>query len=571
MDIFLTYRAKIVLICNLLFSDADEKLFEPIAAEPPKDATHGDVACNAAMVLSKPVGQNPRVIAEKISEELKKDPTIESVEIAGQGFINIKLKNSVWFDVINHVLEKEEEFGRSKIGKGEKINVEYVSANPTGPMHIGHARNAVIGDVLANVLIASGYNVTKEYYINDAGAQVNVLAESALLRYREAMGEDIGEIPQGLYPGEYLIDVGQKLKHIYGDSLLKDSDRLKKIKKFAINEMMQMIKNDLGSLGVNHDVFSSEAELQGKKAIETSIKYLEDMGLVYRGVLEPPKGKTPEDWEPREQLLFKSTQFGDDVDRPLQKSDGTYTYFAGDIAYHKDKIDRGFNKMAIALGADHGGYVKRLNAIVKALSNNKASITVILSQLVNLVEDGQPVKMSKRAGNFITMREVIEKVGAGVVRFIMLTRKADAVIDFDMKKVLETSKDNPVFYVQYAHARICSAIRTAAEQGITSTLLDDNSVLTHPAEIDLIKKIAEYPRIIRQSALHMEPHRIAFYLHDIASSFHQLWNIGKDEDIRFIDTNNPVATKARLNLIKACKTVIYSGLNLLGTKAVEKM
>ncbi len=570
MDIFQKYRTKIVSICIILFPDADEKLFEPIAAEPPKDASHGDIATNAAMVLSKPLGQNPRAIAEKIAEQLRTEDSIEKVDIAGPGFINIKLKNSAWLEMVGIILT-DANFGKNNIGKGEKINVEYVSANPTGPMHIGHARNAVLGDVLANVLIYSGYAVTKEYYINDAGAQVNVLAESAMLRYREALGENIGEIPEGLYPGEYLIDVGQKLKALQGDALLKDKDALAKIKKFAIAEMMVMIKNDLALLGVEHDVFTSEADLHSKNAIQKSIDYLSSQGLVYRGVLEPPKGKTPEDWEPREQLLFKSTQFGDDVDRPLQKSDGSYTYFSGDIAYHKDKVDRGFNKMAITLGADHGGYVKRLTSVVKALSNNKASITVLLSQLVNLVEDGQPVKMSKRAGNFVTMREVIDKVGSGVVRFIMLTRKADAVIDFDLKKVLETNRENPVFYVQYAHARICSALRAAKEQGIESSNTDDISVLTHPAEIALIKKLAEYPRIVRQSAVHMEPHRIPFYLNDLASEFHQLWNIGADENIKFIDTSNPVATKARLNLIKACRTVISAGLNLLGVEAVERM
>jgi arginyl-tRNA synthetase len=571
MDIFQTYRKKILAICTLEFPDADERSFDPITAEPPKDSSHGDVATNAAMVLAKPLGQNPRAIAEKIAAALKKDSSIEKVEIAGPGFINLKLKNSEWLEVIKAILSDPKNFGRSNIGNGEKVNVEYVSANPTGPMHIGHARNAVLGDALATILQANGYDVTKEYYINDAGAQVNVLAESVLLRYREALGENIGEIPSGLYPGEYLIDVGQKLKALHGDALLKDKDALAKIKKFAIAEMMVMIKNDLAALGVEHDIFTSEAALHEKNAIQTSVEFLNKQGLVYRGVLEPPKGKTPEDWEPREQLLFRSTQFGDDVDRPLQKSDGQYTYFSGDIAYHKDKIDRGFNKMVIALGADHGGYVKRLTAIVKALSNNQAGITVLLSQLVNLVEDGQPVKMSKRAGNFITMRDVLDRVGKGVVRFIMLTRKADAVIDFDLKKVLETTKENPVFYVQYANARICSALRAATEQGISSNDNDDMSVLTHPAELELIRKIAEYPRVVKSAAIHMEPHRIPFYLHDLASVFHQLWNIGADENIKFIDPSNPVATKARLNLIKACSAVISSGLNLLKLEAVERM
>jgi len=571
MDIFVKYRERIVAICAAAFPDVDAKLFEPITAEPPKDATHGCIATNAAMVLAKPLGQNPRAVAEKISGELKKDATIDNVEIAGPGFINLKLKNSAWFEVINDVLKNPQTFGKANIGKGEVVNVEYVSANPTGPMHIGHARNAVIGDVLANILLAVGYKVAKEYYINDAGAQVNVLAESAFLRYREALGENIGEIPKGLYPGEYLVEVAQNFVTIHGDKFKNSEKFPQELKDFAIAEMLKLIKEDLAALNVKHDVFTSEAALHKQNAIEKCIEFLNAHNLLYRGVLEPPKGKTPEDWEPREQLLFKSTEFGDDVDRPLQKSDGQYTYFAGDIAYHLDKINRGFNKMVITLGADHGGYVKRLQAVVKALSGGKASINVILSQLVNLVENGQPVKMSKRAGNFITMREVIDKVGAGIVRFIMLTRKADAVIDFDIKKVLETTKENPVFYVQYAHARCASAIRTAAEQGISASPADDISVLTHPAEIELIKKIAEFPRVIRQSAIHMEPHRLPFYLYDLASNFHQLWNIGKDENIRFIDAANPVATKARLNLIQSCKTVIFSGLNLLGVEAVERM
>lgn len=571
MDIFQKYREQIVIICGIIFPTADEKSFNAITAEPPKDSTHGDIASNAAMVLAKPLGKNPRLVAEEILVELKKNKNIESAEIAGAGFINIKLKNSEWFNVVGEILNNPENFAKNNIGLGEKINVEYVSANPTGPMHIGHARNAVIGDVLARILSANGYNVTKEYYINDAGAQVNVLAESALLRYKEALGQNIGEIPQGLYPGEYLIDVAQKLKAIYSDSLLSDKDVLPKIKKFAITEMMVMIKNDLAMLGVSHDVFTSEAELHKNKALEKSVEYLNSLGLVYRGILEPPKGKTPEDWEAREQLLFKATEFGDDVDRPLQKSDGSYTYFSGDIAYHLDKYNRGFNKMVITLGADHGGYVKRLKAVVKALSGGKAIIDVILSQLVNLVEDGAPVKMSKRAGNFVTMNDVISRVGAGVVRFIMLTRKADATIDFDLKKVLETTKENPVFYVQYAHARICSALRSAEEQKINLDKNADITVLSHPKELALIKKLAEYPRILRSAANTMEPHKIPIYLYDLAAEFHQLWNLGKEEGLKFIDTSNPVATKARLNLLLATKSVLKMGLDLVGVDAMERM
>jgi arginyl-tRNA synthetase len=571
MDIFQKYREQIVIICGIIFPSLEEKSFSAITAEPPKDTTHGDIASNAAMVLAKPLGKNPRVVAEEILEELKKNKNIESAEIAGAGFINIKLKNSEWFNVVGEILNNPENFAKNNIGLGEKINVEYVSANPTGPMHIGHARNAVIGDVLARILAANGYNVTKEYYINDAGAQVNVLAESTLLRYKEALGQHIGDIPQGLYPGEYLIDVAQKLKAIYGDSLLSDKDALPKIKKFAITEMMLMIKNDLAMLGVSHDVFTSEAELHKNKALEKSVEYLNSLGLVYRGILEPPKGKTPDDWEAREQLLFKATEFGDDVDRPLQKSDGSYTYFSGDIAYHLDKYNRGFNKMVIALGADHGGYVKRLKAVVKALSGGKANIDVILSQLVNLVEDGAPVKMSKRAGNFVTMNDVITRVGAGVVRFIMLTRKADATIDFDLKKVLETTKENPVFYVQYAHARICSALRSADEQKISLDKNADISVLSHPKELALIKKLAEYPRVLRSAANTMEPHKIPIYLYDLSAEFHQLWNLGKEEGLKFIDISNPVATKARLKLLLATKSVLKMGLDLVGVDAMERM
>ncbi len=570
MDIFLKYRASIVSQCVLLFPDADTTVFDPITAEPPKDSSHGDIATNAAMVLAKPLGRNPREVATLLAEKLREQPTVASAEVAGPGFINIRLNNDAWLEIIRQILS-DKDFGKNNIGKGEKINVEYVSANPTGPMHIGHARNAVLGDVLANILAASGYDVTREYYINDAGAQVKVLAQSAMLRYREAMGEDIGEIPAGLYPGEYLIDVGQKAKHIYGDSLLKDPNALTKLQDFAVAEMMVMIKNDLGILGVKHDVFTSEAALHRDNAVEKSIEFLKGIGLVYRGILEPPKGKAPEDWEPKEQLLFRATEFGDDVDRALQKSDGSNTYFSGDVAYHKNKVDRGFNNMVLTLGADHGGYVKRLSSVVKALSGGKASVTVLLSQLVNLVENGEPVKMSKRAGNFVTMRDVIDRVGAGVVRFIMLTRKADAVIDFDLAKVLETTRENPVFYVQYAHARICSALRSAAEQNLLPKDAEDLSALKHPAELDLVRKLAEYPRVVRQAAVHMEPHRVSFYLCDLAATFHQLWNVGKDEDLRFINPDNPVATKARLNLITACKTVIASGLDLLGVQAVERM
>lgn len=570
MNIYTKYRQLSCDICKDFFNLEDGD-FTNVVAEPPKDSSHGDIALNAAMVLVKKIGKNPRQIAEQIKLELEKEDDIEKVEIAGPGFINISLKLSVWYAFLQEVNSQGADYGANSIGAGEKVNVEYVSANPTGPMHIGHARNAVLGDVIANVLKKSGYDVTKEYYINDAGVQIGVLCQSAFLRYKECLGVNIGEIPEGLYPGDYLVDVGRDFASIHGDKFKGTEEYPQEIRQFTIDAMMGLIKRDLADLGVNQDIFSSEKKLHDKNAIEQAVRYLDSKGLLYRGVLEPPKGKKPEDWEPREQLLFKATEFGDDVDRPLQKSDGEYTYFASDIAYHKNKIDRGFNKMVITLGADHGGYVKRLKAVVKAMSGGEAEIEAILSQLVKLMENGEPVKMSKRAGNFITLREVLDAVGKDVLRFIMLTRKADAGLDFDLVKVKEATKENPVFYVQYANARISSVNRQVEEKNIRLNKTPSLDLLSHSAEIDIIKKISEFPRVVEASALYFEPHRVTFYLYELASCFHQLWNLGKDENLKFINEEDIELTSARIYLINACKSTIKSGLELLGVEPVDKM
>ncbi len=570
MNIYSIYRDKIIEICGRLFPEVDKAAFKNIVVESPKEAKFGDLAVNAAMVLAKPLSQKPQDIANKILEEINKLPEVQKAEIAGAGFINITLKNKIFYKVLEVILNNPNEYGRSNVGAGEKINIEFLSANPTGPMHIGHARNAVVGDVLCNLLSATGYDVVREYYVNDAGGQIEVLAKSAFLRYKQALGVDIGEIPAGLYPGEYLVDVAENFKKIHGNKFLNDEKYPQELKEFAISEMLTLIKSDLKDLGVHFDIFASEKKLYEDKKLEASLEYLKDQNLLYRGILEAPKGKPIEDYEPREQLLFKATECGDDVDRPLQKSDGTYTYFSGDIAYHFDKVSRGFKKLVLVLGADHGGYVKRLGAVVSALSNKKTELKVLLSQLVKVVENGLPVKMSKRAGNFITMSEVLEKVGKDVLRFIMLTKKSDTALDFDIKKVVETTKDNPVFYVQYAHARINSVKRKAEESNIK--IADpDLKLLSHELEISLIKKISEFPKIVESSALHYEPHRITFYLYELASEFHQLWNIGKDEGINFVDEKNPALTEARLALVEACRITISGGLRLLGVEPVERM
>ncbi|WP_378946507.1 arginine--tRNA ligase [Paracoccus sp. R86501] len=547
-----------------------------VTVEPPRDPAHGDMATNAAMVLAKPAGMKPRDIADRLAARLT-DPRIAAAEVAGPGFLNLRLSPTVWQGVVASALKSGADFGRSDMGANLKINVEFVSANPTGPMHVGHVRGAVFGDALARLLDFSGHDVTREYYINDGGAQVDVLARSAFERYREANGLE-PEIREGLYPGDYLIPVGAALKEKYGDSLLDrpEDEWLQDIREFATQAMMEMIRGDLAALGVQMDVYSSEKALYGTGRIEDAIARLESQGLIYRGVLEPPKGKLPEDWEAREQLLFRSSAHGDDVDRPIQKSDGAWTYFAPDIAYHWDKIDRGFDQLIDVFGADHGGYVKRMNAAVKALSNGRVPLDVKLIQLVKLYKNGEPFKMSKRAGTFVTLRDVVEEAGADVTRFIMLTRKNDAALDFDFAKVLEQSKDNPVWYVQYASARVHSVLRRATEAGIDvsdSALAGaDLSVLAHPAELELARKVAEWPRLVEHAARAHEPHRIAFFLYEIASDLHSLWNRGNDDhSLRFVQDGDAATSQGKIALVRAVGVVISCGLGILGVAPAEEM
>nr|WP_111299783.1 arginine--tRNA ligase [Paracoccus saliphilus] len=547
-----------------------------VTVEPPRDPAHGDMATNAAMVLAKPAGMKPRDIAEKLAARLT-DPRIAAAEVAGPGFLNLRLSPVVWQQVVAAALKAGLEFGRSNMGAGQRVNIEFVSANPTGPMHVGHVRGAVFGDALARLLAFSGHDVTREYYINDGGAQVDVLARSAYERYREANGLE-PEIREGLYPGDYLIPVGEALKAEYGSSLLDkpEEDWLVAIRDFATLAMMEQIRGDLAALGVQMDVYSSEKALYGTGKIEAAIARLKDMDLIYHGVLEPPKGKLPEDWEPREQMLFRSSAHGDDVDRPIQKSDGAWTYFAPDIAYHFDKIERGFDKLIDVFGADHGGYVKRMQAAVRALSAGRVPLDVKLIQLVKLYKNGEPFKMSKRAGTFVTLRDVVEEAGADVTRFIMLTRKNDAALDFDFAKVLEQSKDNPVWYVQYASARVHSVLRRAAEAGIDvgdSALTGaDLSVLNHPTELELARKVAEWPRLVEHAARAHEPHRVAFFLYDIASDLHSLWNRGNDDtSLRFVQEGEPATSQGKIALVRAVGVVISSGLAILGVTPAEEM
>lgn len=547
-----------------------------VAVEPPRDPAHGDMATNAAMVLAKPAGLAPRAIADALARRLAADPRVSSAEVAGPGFLNLRLQPGVWQGLVKAVLEQGTEFGRSTVGAGAKVNIEFVSANPTGPMHVGHVRGAVVGDALANLLAFAGWQVTREYYINDGGAQVDVLARSAYERYREANGLE-PEIREGLYPGDYLIPVGEALKAKYGTSLLDrpEADWLVDLREFSTAMMMEMIREDLAALGVRMDVFSSEKALYGTGQIEAAIETLRGLDLIYEGVLEPPKGKTPEDWEPREQTLFRSTAHGDDVDRPVMKSDGAWTYFAPDIAYHYNKVQRGFDQLIDIFGADHGGYVKRMKAAVSALSGGRVPLDIKLIQLVKLFKNGEPFKMSKRAGTFVTLRDVVEMVGADVTRFVMLTRKNDMALDFDFDKVLEQSKDNPVFYVQYANARINSVLRKAQGAGVAvddATLAGaDLALLSHSAELALIAKLAEWPRLVEVAAKGNEPHRVAFYLYELASDLHGLWNRGNDEvTLRFVQEDAGV-TQAKIALARAVGVVISSGLAILGVTPVEEM
>jgi len=562
--------------------------FTRVAVEPPRDATHGDLATNAAMVLAGAVKQNPMALAEKIAEALRGQKLVSGdyrgrgfeVAAARPGFLNIRLEPAVWHTQLRAVLQAGTRYGDSDIGAGEKVNVEFVSANPTGPMHVGHGRGAVVGDALAALLAKAGFTVHREYYINDAGAQVNVLARSAHLRYREALGEDAGGIPEGFYPGEYLVATGRALAERDGDRWLNKPEAawLPPVREFAIGEMLALIRSDLAALGVTFDTFTSERELVASGAVDAGLTALVERGLIYEGVLEPPKGKLPDDWEPRPQTLFRATQFGDEVDRPLRKSDGSWTYFAADIAYHNDKVRRGFNNLIDIWGADHGGYVKRMQAAVTALSERKAKLDVKLTQLVHLFDKGEPVRMSKRAGTFVTLREVVDEVGKDVFRFIMLTRKNDQTLEFDFAKVKEQSNDSPVFYVQYAHARTHSVMRKAVEQ-FTAAQLSDAALagvplarLTDSLELGLIRQLASWPRIVESAAEAHEPHRIAFFLHDVAAQFNQLWNKGNDDaTLRFLIAVDAEVTLARLALLRGVAVVIASGLAVFGVEPVEEM
>ena len=551
-----------------------------IGVEPPRECSHGDVTTNAAMVLAKPAGQKPRDLAAIMVERFKALDHVTDADVAGPGFINLRLDPAFWGERLKDVLAAGVAYGNSNIGGGVPVNVEYVSANPTGPMHVGHGRGAVVGDALAGLLEKAGFAVTREYYINDAGAQIDALARSLHFRYREALGENVGDIPEGLYPGDYLVPIAKELKERDGDQWQSDDEGvwLEPLSAYAIDKMMDLIRDDLAAVGVEHAVFTSERKVVGEGAVDDVLNFLEQRNLVYTGVLEPPKGKKPDDWESRPQTLFRATDFGDDVDRPLKKSDGSWTYFATDIAYHRDKFTRGFKSMIDVWGADHSGYVKRMQSAVKAVTEGEGALDVKVCRLVNLMDNGEPVKMSKRAGTFVTLREVVDRVGKDVLRFIMLTRTDDKPLDFDLAKIMEQSKDNPVFYVQYAHARIHSVLRHAAEQfdspDLTPAALSEANIsrLTDETELELIKLMAQWPRVVEQAAIAHEPHRIAFYLNDLASVFHLLWNKGKDDSqLRFLSESDPELSRARLALIQGVAFVIASGLNVFGVTPLEEM
>ena len=548
-----------------------------VVVEPPRDAAHGDMATNAAMVLAKPAKAKPRDIADALAPRLAADPRIASAEVAGPGFLNLRLAPAVWQGLVGAVLEAGRAYGRSGVGQGAKVNVEYVSANPTGPLHVGHTRGAVFGDALANLLAFAGHDVTREYYINDGGAQVDTLARSVYLRYLEAHGEAV-EFAEGTYPGDYLVPVGAALKAEVGDAFVGKGEQfwLGEVRAFATDAMMDLIRADLAALGVEMDVFYSEKSLYGTGRIEAAIDDLDAKGLIYTGTLQPPKGKVPEDWEPREQTLFRSTAHGDDVDRPIKKSDGSWTYFAPDIAYHHDKIERGFDALIDVFGADHGGYVKRMKAAVSALSDGRVPVDIKLTQLVKLLRDGAELKMSKRAGTFVTLRDVIDMVGRDVTRFVMLTRRNDAPLDFDVDAVREQSKDNPVYYVQYASARIHSVLRRAAAAGIDvsddALRGADLTALDHPAELALAARLAEWPRLVEIAARTHEPHRVAFYLYDLAAAFHALWNRGNDETgLRFVQEGDAAASQPRIALARAVSVVLSAGLGILGVEPATEM
>jgi len=583
VDIFAHFQARVgECVDTLVASGAlpDGLDLSRVAVEPPRDDAHGDVTTNAAMVLAKPAKMKPRDIAEALVPHLEALEHVAAVDIAGPGFINMTLSSAIWPQVVAAVLDAGDTYGNSTVGGGMAVNVEYVSANPTGPLHVGHCRGAVFGDALASLLERAGYDVTREYYTNDAGVQVDTLARSVHLRYREALGEEIGEIPSGLYPGDYLVPTAKALAERYGPKFVEapEADWLELFRAATIDDMMDLIRADLAALNIHHDLFFSERTLHGADGdIARTVAALRESGLVFEGRLAPPKGQLPDEWADREQTLFRATDFGDDVDRALIKSDGSYTYFAADVAYMRNKFERGFKQMIYVLGADHGGYVKRLQAIAKAVSGGEAEAIVALCQLVKLYRSGEPVRMSKRAGDFITLRDVVDEVGPDVVRFLMLYRKNDAPLDFDFEKVTEQSRENPVFYVQYAHARICSVFRNAADvakgEAGADTLTNMNlNLLQDEAELTIIRRMAEYPRIVQGAALAHEPHRIAFYLHELAGAFHALWNRGKElPQLRFIDENRPDVTVARLAMLRAVRYVLSNGLGILGVVPVEEM
>jgi len=581
-----------------LFADFEERIRAIVAAadfganvdssrltvEAPRDRAHGDIATNAALVLAKQVGRNPRELAGLLATALRNDPDVASAEIAGPGFINLRLSQAFWARHLGLILALAGDYGRGGIGKGMKVNVEYVSANPTGPMHVGHCRGAVVGDSLANLLAFAGYDVTREYVINDAGVQIDALARSVEWRCREVAGHVSGEVPAGLYPGDYLKPVAKELVEEFGETLfsMPDAERLALLRVRSVDAMMALIRDDLALLDVHHDVFFSERTLHekidGVSEIDRMIAVMRERGFVYDGRLPPPKGELPEDWEDREQVLFRSSEVGDDMDRPLVKSDGSYTYFAADVAYFKDKWDRGFKRLVYVLGADHGGYVKRLRAVAKAVAGDETVLDVLLCQLVKLFRNGEPVRMSKRAGDFVTLRDVVDEVGRDAVRFMMLYRKAEAPLDFDFAKVTEQSRDNPVFYVQYAHARTNSVFRQASEELPGTDFSDaalrqaDLSLLTDPGETALIAKMAEFPRMVEQAARADEPHRVAFYLYELATEFHQHWGRGKDNPaLRFVNHANARLTLARLVIARALSFVISSGLAIVGASAPDEM
>lgn len=583
MDVFKEMRAELETVLDQLKSEGvlgGDIDTSRATMEPPRDSSHGDMATNAAMVMAKLAGMKPRDLAEKIVEKLELSDRVSSAEIAGPGFINLRINASIWLSALQNIIKAGKSYGDSQMGNNTKVNVEYVSANPTGPLHIGHARGAVFGDVLASLLKKAGFDVTKEYYVNDAGSQVDTLGRSAHLRYREAHGEDIGAIPEGLYPGDYLVPVGQALKEEHGDALLSmdEAEWLPITRSTTIAAMLELIKDDLAQLGIHQSVYTSERSLVEAGRVSEVLENLQDRGLIYRGVLEPPKGKKDEDWEPREQELFRATDFGDDVDRPLRKSDGSWTYFASDIANHLDKYQRGYPMQIDVWGADHSGYVKRMQSATSAITEGNATLNVKICQMVKLMENGEPIKMSKRSGNFVTLRDLVDAVGKDVVRFFLLTRKNDAPMDFDLTAVKEQSRDNPVFYVQYAHAR-CFSVMKQAKDAFPNLVIDEASLadanfncLTDDAEIGLIKLMAGWPRLVNAAAEAQEPHRVAFYLQELAAGFHGLWTKGKTEpSLRFVVAEDEEVTKARMALIWGFKSVIASGLEVFGVEPVTEL